>query len=151
MLDLKPPASHSDSTAYQEYRCVYGEDAESALRFLFNAMSPKADDGDAFQGIPVAIYLDNGPVAKSEVFRRVMESLGVEVMTHMPAESDGRRTTARAKGKVERPFRTVKEAHETLYHFHEPETEAEANRWAGTLRRYLQPRRPSIRAAFAYR
>ena len=28
--------------AYQEYRCVYGEDAETALRFLFNAMSPKA-------------------------------------------------------------------------------------------------------------
>ena len=25
--------------AYQEYRCVYGEDAESALRFLFNAMT----------------------------------------------------------------------------------------------------------------
>jgi hypothetical protein len=50
-------------------------------------------------------------------------------MTHRPARSDGRRTTARAKGKVERPFRTVKDAHETLYHFHEPETEAEANRW----------------------
>jgi hypothetical protein len=27
---------------YQEYRCVYGEDAESALRFLFNAMAPQA-------------------------------------------------------------------------------------------------------------
>ncbi|MFV8988366.1 IS481 family transposase, partial [Serratia fonticola] len=27
---------------YQEYRCVYGEDAESALRFLFNAMAPKS-------------------------------------------------------------------------------------------------------------
>jgi hypothetical protein len=26
--------------AYQEYRCVYGEDVEAALRFLFNAMSP---------------------------------------------------------------------------------------------------------------
>ncbi len=63
-----------------------------------------------------------------------MESLGVEVITHMPAGSDGRRTTARAKGKVERPFRTVKDAHETLYHFHEPETEAEANRW---LARYV--------------
>lgn len=25
---------------YLEYRCVYGEDAESALRFLFNAMAP---------------------------------------------------------------------------------------------------------------
>ncbi len=119
--------------AYQEYRCVYGEDVETALRFLFNAMAvkPPAEqgEGDPFQGIPAAIYLDNGPVAKSAVFRRVMESLGVAVMTHMPAGSDGRRTTARAKGKVERPFRTVKEAHETLYHFHEPETEAEANRW----------------------
>jgi len=119
--------------AYQEYRCVYGEDVETALRFLFNAMTGKAPaeqgEGDPFQGIPAAIYLDNGPVAKSAVFRRVMESLGVAVMTHMPAGSDGRRTTARAKGKVERPFRTVKEAHETLYHFHEPETEAEANRW----------------------
>src|SRR5271163_2829473 len=120
---------------YQEYRCVYGEDAETALRFLFNAMAPKTpveqseDEDAAFQGIPEAVYLDNGPVAKSAVFRRVMESLSVEVMTHMPAGSDGRRTTARAKGKVERPFRTVKDAHETLYHFHEPETEAEANRW----------------------
>lgn len=26
--------------AYQEYRCLYGEDAESALRFLFNAIAP---------------------------------------------------------------------------------------------------------------
>ena len=42
--------------------------------------------------------------------------------------------TARAKGKVERPFRTVKEAHETLYHFHKPDTEAQANEW---LCRYL--------------
>jgi hypothetical protein len=115
--------------AYQEYRCVYGEDAESALKFLFNAMSPKANEGDPFQGIPSTLHLDNGSVAKSAVFKRVMESLGVEVITHLPAGSDGRRTTARSKGKVERPFRTVKEAHETLYHFHEPETEAEANLW----------------------
>jgi hypothetical protein len=63
------------------------------------------------------------------VFKRVMESLGVAVIPHMPAGSDGRRTTARAKGKVERPFRTVKEAHETLYHFHQPESEEEANQW----------------------
>ena len=41
-----------------------------------------------------------------------MESLGIEVITHMPADSDGNRTTARSKGKVERPFRTVNEAHE---------------------------------------
>jgi hypothetical protein len=112
---------------YQEYRCVYGEEVEAALRFLFSAMANKTPDDqrqcDPFQGIPDGIYLDNGPVAKSMVFKRAMESLGVEVRTHMPAGSDGRRTTARSKGKVERPFRTVKEAHETLYHFHEPETE----------------------------
>ncbi|WP_456386604.1 IS481 family transposase [Profundibacter sp.] len=114
-------------TAYQEYRCVYGEDAETALRFMFNAMAPKEDS--PFQGIPETIYLDNGPVAKSLVFQNMMERLGINWQTHMPAGSDGNRTTARSKGKVERPFRTVKEAHETLYHFHKPETEAEANSW----------------------
>ena len=113
--------------SYQEYRCVYGEDAESGLRFLFNAMAPKEGDETALQGIPEAIYLDNGPIAKSGIFQTVMERLGIRVMTHDPAGSDGRRPTARSKGKVERPFRTVKEAHETLYHFHKPKTEAEAN------------------------
>jgi hypothetical protein len=120
--------------AYQEYRCVYGEDVEAALRFLFNAMAPKAEPAVAFQGIPEAIYSDNGPITKSHIFQRVLDCLGVRLMTHMPGGSDGRRPTARSKGKVERPFRTVKEAHETLYHFHQPENEAEANLW---LHRYL--------------
>lgn len=75
------------------------------------------------------LYLDNGPVAKSRVFRSVMQSLQIDWQTHVPAGKDGTRTTARAKGKVERPFRTVKEAHETLYHFHKPETELQANEW----------------------
>ena len=119
---------------YLEYRCVYGEDAESALRFLFNAMAPKADPAFAFQGRPKLIYLDNGPVAKSRVFQNVMLALGIAWQTHLPAGKDGTRVTARAKGKVERPFRTVKEAHETLYHFHQPASEAQANEW---LWRYL--------------
>jgi len=65
--------------------------------------------------------------------------IGISVMTYnnahnfpflvLPAGGDGRRVTARSKGKVERPFRTVKEMHETLYHFHEPSTEEEANAW----------------------
>ena len=91
--------------AYQEYRCVYGEDVESGPRFLFNAMAPKDDEGQALQGIPEALYLDNGPIAKSGVFHTVPERLGVRVMTHVPAGRDGRRPTARSKGKVERPFR----------------------------------------------
>ncbi|EOG3621273.1 IS481 family transposase, partial [Pseudomonas putida] len=109
-------------------------DAESALRFLFKAMSPKADPTFPFQGRPKMLYLDNGPVAKRRVFQNVMQALGIEWQTHIPAGKDGTRTTARSKGKVERPFRTVKEAHETLYHFHKPETEAQANEW---LLRYL--------------
>lgn len=119
---------------YQEYRCVYGEDAESALRFLFNAMAPKSLPEPHLQGRPKMLYLDNGPVAKSRVFSNVMRDLHIDWQTHTPAGKDGTRTTARAKGKVERPFRTVKEAHETLYHFHKPETEHQANEW---LWRYL--------------
>jgi len=114
---------------YQEYRCVYGEDAVTALRFLFNAMAAKASPDFPLQGIPAMLYLDNGPIARSHVFLRVMRYLGVDVRTHMPAGKDGRRTTARSKGKVERPFRTVKELHETLYHFQKPHDEAEANAW----------------------
>lgn len=114
---------------YQEYRAVYGEDVEAALRFLFQAMSPKETEGFPFQGIPEMIYMDNGPIAKSRVFQGVMKLLGVEIRMHLPRGKDGRRTTARSKGKVERPFRTVKEVHETLYHFHKPQDELEANRW----------------------
>ena len=114
---------------YEEYRCVYGEDAESALRFLFNAMAPKPEPELPFQGIPTAIYMDNGPITRSKVFQSVMGSLGVRVIAHeTPAQAE-RRTAARSKGKVERPFRTIKETHETLYHFHKPKDEAEANLW----------------------
>jgi len=115
--------------AYQEYHCAYGEDVETALKFLFSAMAPKADARFPFCGRPHALYLDNGPVARSQVFHQVMGYLDIAVQTHLPRGHDGRRTTARAKGKVERPFRTVKEMQETLYHFHEPQTEDEANAW----------------------
>lgn len=115
--------------AYQEYHCVYGEDVEAALRFMFAAMSPKKDVQFVLQGIPSKLYCDAGPIARSRIFLQVMDYLGVEVIIHMPKGSDGTRVTARAKGKVERPFRTVKEMHETLYHFHEPQNEVEANQW----------------------
>lgn len=68
---------------YQEYRCVYGEDAETALRFLFNAMSAKALEGFPFQGIPQMLYMDNGPIAKSQVFQNVMDCLGVELLSSL--------------------------------------------------------------------
>ena len=92
-------ADNRSGATYQEYRCVYGENVESGLRFLFNAMAPKDDNEEpALQGIPEAFYLDKGPIAKSGVFQTVMERLGVRVMTHLPAGRDGRRPTARSKG-----------------------------------------------------
>src|SRR5215831_8896306 len=128
-LMLSSVVDDRSGVAYQEYHCAYGEDVETALKFLFSAMAPKADARFPFCGRPHALYLDNGPVARSQVFHQVMDYLDIEVRTHLPRGHDGRRTTARAKGKVERPFRTVKEMHETLYHFHEPQTEDEANAW----------------------
>jgi len=115
--------------AFQKYDVVYGEDTESALRFLFLAMSQKNIDGFPFHGIPEMIYMDNGPISKSRIFHRVMNYLGVNVRCHLPKGKDGRRTTARAKGKVERPFRTTKEVHETLYHFNKPQNIDVANEW----------------------
>lgn len=134
LLMLYSVVDDRSGLAYQEYHGVYGEDVEAALRFLFAAMAPKDPETFPFQGIPHMLYMDNGPIARSLVFQQVMRYLGVDVRTHMPRGSDGRRVTARAKGKVERPFRTVKEMHETLYHFHEPTTEEEANAW---LRQFL--------------
>ena len=79
--------------------------------------------------------MDNGPVTRSRCSKTSWAASASD-HAHLPAGKDGRRPTARTKGKVERPFRTVKEAHETLYHFHEPETEAEANLGSPYLARY---------------
>jgi hypothetical protein len=116
---------------YQEYHLVYGEEVEAALLFLFRAMAPKDDPSFPFQGIPKTIYIDNGPLAKSRVVRRVLEEkLGIAIKVHeTPQAAGARRTAARSKGKVERCFRTLKESFETLFHFHQPESVAEANEW----------------------
>jgi hypothetical protein len=129
LLMLYSVVDDRSGVIYQEYHCVYGEDVEAALRFLYHAMAPKEIEGFPFQGIPQMIYTDNGPIAKSHVFQRVMQYLGIEIRRHMPSGKDGRRVTARAKGKVERPFRTVKNVHETLFRFHKPKSVEEANKW----------------------
>jgi len=119
---------------YQEYHYCSGEDAMTALKFLFNAMAAKKYPNMPFQGIPKAIYTDNGPVAKSNLFKQVMVHLDIKLLKHMPDSKEAHRKTARAKGKVERSFRSVKESLETLYHLHPPQSLEEANEW---LRHYL--------------
>ena len=51
---------------YQEYRSVYGKDAESALRFLFNAFAAKPEPELPFEGLRVTIYMDNSAKVKSD-------------------------------------------------------------------------------------
>ena len=76
--------------AYLEYTCVYGEDVEAAFGFLFRAMSAKLyGTTNPLQGIPRQFHLDNGPIARSVVCKRVMESLDV-IVTLAPAGRIGR-------------------------------------------------------------
>jgi hypothetical protein len=66
--------------AYQEYHGVYGEDVQAALRLLFNAMAPKEDPDNPFQGIPAMLYTDNGPIAfKINIFGKESGSYHVIV------------------------------------------------------------------------
>ena len=112
-------------TSLWKFRCVNGEDAEIALLCLFKA---KAHNGDtAFQGAPELIHLDSSPTVKSFVFQSEMKRSGIEWTPLMLAVSGDRRVTSLSKRTVVRPFRTVKEARETLYHFYESGTEAEVN------------------------
>ncbi|MBI2566311.1 MAG: transposase family protein [Candidatus Schekmanbacteria bacterium] len=114
---------------FMEYNLGHGEDVETGLRFLFHAMAPKADPSFPFQGVPKALYMDNGPIAKSAVFLRVMKRLGVKIQLHEPPSRAKVRTAARSKGKIERSFRTFHSSFESLFRFHLPSTLREASQY----------------------
>jgi hypothetical protein len=61
LLMLYSVVDDRSGVAYQEYHCVYGEDVEAVLRFLFAAMAPKAAEDVPFQGIPAVLYLEYVP------------------------------------------------------------------------------------------
>ncbi|TNF66843.1 MAG: transposase [Gammaproteobacteria bacterium] len=111
-----------------EYIITPGESAIAALSALYNATS--GNNCDSFiKGIPESIYMDNGSFSKSELYRRVLMQLNISVEQHLPKDSDGRRTTARSKGKVERANRTFKDDFESLFHFQKPESLKQLNQW----------------------
>lgn len=114
---------------YMEYHLCYGEDVESALRFLYRAMSSKEDPGFPFQGRPKTIYLDSGPVAKSGIFLQVMDRLKIDIKRHETPNKARSRTAARSKGKIERSFQTCKNSFESLFQFHKPQNLTEANEY----------------------
>ena len=69
LLMLYSIVDDRSGVCYQEYHCVYGEDVEAALRFLFNAMTAKGMDGFPFQGIPEMIMQIMAPLLKAGFFK----------------------------------------------------------------------------------
>ena len=59
-----------------------------------------SSEGGEGRPFPTPIIMEYAPIARSHVFQQVMRYLGVDVRTHLPRGKDGRRVTARAKGKV---------------------------------------------------
>ena len=123
----------ASGVVYEEYRCVYGEDAESALRFLFNAMAPKAEpEAAVLQGIPTTIYHRQRP---GQPTRRCSSpswrSLGVRDAAPT-CRAIGRRSDEPARGRRARSNgrsapsrrRTRRSITST-----QPKDEAEANLW----------------------
>lgn len=111
-----------------EYIITPGESAVAALTVLYNATAG-INDKSLIKGIPDSIYIDNGSFSKSDLYTRVLTQLGIEIIRHMPKGSDGRRTTARSKGKIERTNLTFKNDFESLFHFQEPESLEQLNQW----------------------
>ena len=72
LLMLYSVVDDRSGVAYQEYHGVYGEDVEAALRFLFAAMAPKDVEAFPLQGIPHMLSMDNGPIARSLIFQKVI-------------------------------------------------------------------------------
>jgi len=98
------------------------------LSVLYNATA--GINTDSFiKGIPGSMYMDNGSFSKSELYLRVLTQLNINIEKHLPKGSDGRRTTARSKGKVERANRTFKDDFESLFHFQEPQSIDQLNQW----------------------
>lgn len=105
---------------YSRYYLAEGEDTLTALDFLYNAFSKRFNDEPELYGMPDFIYTDNASFIKSRLFMRVMTKLGIQVLTHLPRGKGGRKTTARAKGKVERLHRSIKSMVEPCYQFELP-------------------------------
>lgn len=77
-LFLANIADDKSGVVFSKYMQTHGEDAMTALLFLFEAMSNKDDSkNNQLQGIPKYIYTDNGAFARSKIFKRVLQSLAV--------------------------------------------------------------------------
>jgi hypothetical protein len=119
--------------SYSRYYLAEGEDTLTALDFLYHAFSKITGDQPELYGIPDFIYTDNASFVKSRLFIRVMEKLGIQILTHLPRGKGGRKTTARSKGKLERHNRSMKTMLEPRYRFELPQHLDQANSLLGPI------------------
>jgi hypothetical protein len=112
---------------YSKYYYAAGEDTLTALDFLYHAFAKITTYNNELYGIPDFLYTDNGSFIKSRLFIRVMEKMGVKILSHLPKGKGGRKTTARSKGKSERNHRSIKSGLEPIYKLALPQTLDEMN------------------------
>ena len=104
VLRVRPTKAYKNKDRFENYRVWYhamvddhsrywlampfvaaGEASAEAIRFCKWAFARKEDERIVFRGLPARIYMDNGPLAKSEATRNFFErQLGVEIKTHEP-------------------------------------------------------------------
>jgi hypothetical protein len=113
--------------SFSKYYYAEGEDTMTALDFLYYSFSKITSHNNELFGIPEFLYTDNGSFIKSKLFQRVMHKIGVNILSHLPRGKGGRKTTSRAKGKVERHHSSVKSILEPMYKLSPPKTLEEAN------------------------
>ena len=120
ILRVRASKGYKNKDRYENYRVWYhamiddhsrywlampyvaaGEASAEAIRFCKWAFARKEDERIVFRGLPGRIYMDNGPLAKSEATRNFFErQLGVEIKTHEPESPTD-------TGKIERKWRQL--------------------------------------------
>lgn len=98
---------------YLDLVVAAGENAQDHTSALQRAWQTKADH--PMCGMPRMVFTDNGPLGNSSMGWNLFEELDIELTTHLPYN-------ARAKAKVERPFRTLWQKFELLFLLKKDET-----------------------------
>ena len=84
---------HFSGTIFVRYYHEYGEKQTTAIDFLIEAWSRK-ENGNPFHGVPRILVWDQGSANTARGTEAFLDSLGVNVMPHLPHNP-------RAKGQVE--------------------------------------------------
>lgn len=97
------------------------------LDFLQHSFSPKSDPRHPLCGLPRMIYSDNDSIIHNGIVDEALDFLAIGHDAHLPV-TDAKPDAARGTGKVERAFRSLKEA-EKITHLQKWQSLDEFNAW----------------------